>query len=398
MHIDQNPYKLQPCRPDLPNYSHKHLKELVVIMANEKLDYMGYLAIDQIISAQHLISEKHGKPAHIEMMYIVVHQAYELWFKEIIHELDSVITMFDKDFVNEENMGVAVARLRRIVAIQKVLLEHLNVLETMTPLEFLDFRKFLGTASGFQSYQYRLIENKLGLLRHNRLKYIGNKDYIDEFDGSRKETLEEAEASPTLLNVVAKWLERTPFLNFRNFSFVESYRAAVEKMLAAEEQVIRSDQTLRSDAQTQQLDIVASTRESYCNLLDPSSHEKALKAGLKSLSYQATIAALFINLYRNEPILQLPFQLLETLVDIDENFTNWRSRHAVLVHRMLGRKMGTGQSSGYDYLKRTVEKYRIFTDFFDLATYLIPRSELPELPPDLKKDLGFYYTVRTKKD
>lgn len=365
-------------------------------MANEKLDYMGYLAIDQIISAQHLISEKHGQPAHIEMMYIVVHQAYELWFKEIIHELDSVITMFDRDFVNEENIGVAVARLRRIVAIQKVLLEHLNVLETMTPLEFLDFRKFLGTASGFQSYQYRLIENKLGLLRSNRLKYMGNVDYIDEFSGNRKEALVEAENAPTLLNVVAKWLERTPFLNFKNFSFVESYQSAVEKMLLAEEAATRSNHSLTPELQTRQLDIIASTRESFATLLDEATHEKAIHSGHKRLSYKATIAALFINLYRNEPMLHLPFQLLETLIDIDENFTNWRSHHAILVHRMLGKKMGTGQSSGFDYLKRTVEKYRIFTDFFDLATYLIPRSELPELPPDLKRDLGFYYTSRTK--
>ncbi|HHM11965.1 MAG TPA: tryptophan 2,3-dioxygenase, partial [Planctomycetaceae bacterium] len=102
-------------------------------MANEQLDYLGYLKIKQLTSCQELESARHGEPAHIEMLYIIVHQAYELWFKEILHELESVIAMFDADNVNEKNMGIAVARLRRITSIQRVLIEQINVLETMTP-------------------------------------------------------------------------------------------------------------------------------------------------------------------------------------------------------------------------------------------------------------------------
>ena len=94
-------------------------------------------------------------------------------------------------------------------------------------------------------------------------------------------------------------------------------------------------------------------------------------------------------------MLQQPYQVIESLINIDENFTVWRSQHAVMVHRMLGRKMGTGKSSGFEYLKETVEKSRVFTDLFNLSTFLIPRSDLPELPNSLRQHLAFHYSVET---
>ena len=95
----------------------------------KKLNYGDYLEIPRVISSQHPISAEHGKPAHIEMLYIVVHQVYELWFKAILHELGSVITMFERDFVNERNIGIAVTRLRRVEEIQKLLNQQIAVLE-----------------------------------------------------------------------------------------------------------------------------------------------------------------------------------------------------------------------------------------------------------------------------
>jgi tryptophan 2,3-dioxygenase len=88
----------------------------------------------------------------------------------------------------------------------------------------------------------------------------------------------------------------------------------------------------------------------------------------------------------------MPFQVLTALQDIDELMTTWRYRHALMAHRMLGRKIGTGGSSGADYLKSATEKHRIFADFFNLATFLIPRSRLPELPGRLRENLGFHYS------
>ena len=90
-------------------------------------------------------------------------------------------------------------------------------------------------------------------------------------------------------------------------------------------------------------------------------------------------------------MLQLPFRLLSGLMDIDETLTNWRYRHALMVQRMIGRKIGTGGSSGHDYLRRTAERHRVFGDLFTLSTFLIPRSRLPGLPEGLRHAMGYRY-------
>ena len=106
------------------------------------------------------------------------------------------------------------------------------------------------------------------------------------------------------------------------------------------------------------------------------------------------LAALMLNLYNEEPLLQLPYRFLLCLIDIDELLTTWRYRHAQMVLRMLGRKTGTGGSSGHSYLRETAVRHHIFTDLHNISTLLIPRSELPALPPRLVKELGFYYTAK----
>ena len=129
----------------------------------------------------------------------------------------------------------------------------------------------------------------------------------------------------------------------------------------------------------------------FQSVLNPESHEQMRQEGKLRLSYKASIAALLINLYRDEPILHGPFNLLVALMDIDENFTTWRYRHSQMVLRMLGRKVGTGGSSGYEYLHATAVKHHIFSDLHNISTLLIPRSELPKLSPELKRELGFYW-------
>jgi tryptophan 2,3-dioxygenase len=137
------------------------------------IHYHNYLDLDKLLSAQNPRSVALGEPAHEEMLFIVVHQVYELWFKQIIHELESVIAMFDDDLVDERSVGEAVARLERVAEIQKLLIEQIRVMETMTPLDFLDFRNYLFPASGFQSFQFRLVETLFGLEEKQRLTYNG---------------------------------------------------------------------------------------------------------------------------------------------------------------------------------------------------------------------------------
>src|SRR3972149_266263 len=133
--------------------------------------YGKYLKLATLLACQELESAKAGAPAHDELLFIVTHQTYELWFKQALHELDRVLAIMGVAFVNEQDVGRALHCLERIAAIQKVMLDQIDVLETMTPLDFLDFRNLLTPSSGFQSAQFRTLENKLGLRRTQRLAY-----------------------------------------------------------------------------------------------------------------------------------------------------------------------------------------------------------------------------------
>ena len=130
----------------------------------------------------------------------------------------------------------------------------------------------------------------------------------------------------------------------------------------------------------------------YDALFDEKKYSQLQKDGHRRLSQKATLGALFIQLYRDEPITQLPHRLLTQLVNMDQLFTSWRNRHRLLAFRMIGVKIGTGGSAGHAYLKKTAEKHSVFRDIANLSTYIIPRSSLPELPAKLKKELGFYFT------
>lgn len=356
--------------------------------------YSDYLHLEKLLTSQSPKSDEYGEHAHDELLFIIVHQAYELWFKLIIHELDSVLTMFREDIVDEKNIGIAVARLRRVTSIQKLLIEQLNVLETMTPLDFLEFRDFLIPASGFQSVQFRIIENKLGLNIDNRVK-LGNKNYYTMVSDEHQKILIESEKNVSLFDAVDKWLSRIPFLKIDDFDFWEHYKSAVVQIIENEKQIILNNPSFTDEKREKQLKEFENTKEKFEALLDEDKHNDLMKQGLRRLSYTSTLAALFINLYRDEPILHLPFRFLSYLVNVDELFTTWRYKHALMVHRMIGAKVGTGGSSGHHYLMKTAEEHKVFKDLFDLSTYLIPRSSLPELSDEIKIKLGFNYTYKT---
>ena len=291
------------------------------------------------------------------------------------------MALFRADSVDERSIGIAQSRLDRVTEIQKLLVDQLRVLETMTPLDFLDFRDFLVPASGFQSLQFRLIETKLGLRAEHRA--LSSSD--------RQAVLRAAEAEPSLLALVERWLERTPFLETPGFPFWKSYGRAVDAMLDDDRQTIESNPTLSDEDKHRELAELDRTAASFAAVLDEATHQKLVAEGQRRLSWRATKAALFIHLYRDQPILHLPFQFLTTLVDVDELLAAWRYRHAFMVHRMIGTKIGTGGSSGHHYLLGTVERNKIFSDLYNLSTFLISRSSRPALPPEMERRLGFHY-------
>jgi len=166
-----------------------------VIMAENTAaaTYGSYLKIEELLSLQQPRSEG---PEHDEMLFIIIHQVYELWFKELLHELDHVMQLFEADESHRSQHT-----LKRILTILKVMVAQLDILATMTPLEFLSFRARLDAASGFQSDQFRQIEFLLGLKSEAAIQRFPG--------GSRgRAALERRYRDPTLWDAFLRYLSR----------------------------------------------------------------------------------------------------------------------------------------------------------------------------------------------
>jgi tryptophan 2,3-dioxygenase len=346
--------------------------------------YPEYLRLDLLLAAQQPESVRLGTPAHDEMLFIVVHQAYELWFKQVLHELDRVQADFGVEPLDDRHLLRIASGLGRIQEIWRLLIQQVDVLETMTPLDFLDFRDLLVPASGFQSLQFREIEARFGMPASERPTVNG------KAVGLRLTPADEAQldaaAKPSLAAQLDAWLSRTPFLDADGFTFRAAYRAAVDRSLAEDRAAVETNADLTPEQRARELGGLSRAVERFNAIFAPET-----AAGQWRMSPKAVEGALFIMVHRDEPALQLPFRLLESLIAIDEAVTLWRYRHALMVKRMLGVKTGTGGSSGHDYLREGAERMKLFPDLIQLSSYLIPRSRLPQLPAALIRKLGFAY-------
>jgi tryptophan 2,3-dioxygenase len=340
-----------------------------------ELHYHDYLQLDKVLNAQYPESAKHAISAHDEMLFIIIHQTYELWFKQLHHETDSVLQIMRKPALNDNSpeLQVVVHRMERIAVILRVLIHQIDILETMTPMDFLDFRDMLRPASGFQSWQFKLLEAKLGL----KFEYRHGKEYYtSQLRQEHIDIIKKAESEQSLLQLVNDWLERMPFFDetehWKNFSLSSLHQ---NKHPFWEEYKDRYTNSL-AEAEKNNLEafdeVFFQHRESHY-----------------TLSAKANRAALFIMLYRGYPLLQLPFQLLNNLLEIDEQLSTWRHRHMNMVHRMIGTRIGTGGSSGKDYLKTAADKHYIFKEIAQLTSFLIERRRLPQLPKEIERALGF---------
>lgn len=354
------------------------------------VQYHDYLGLTSLLSSQKRRSEEFGAPAHDEMLFILVHQVYELWFKQILFDLDSVLEVFNQPQIEEKNMGRAVLRLERIKQIITHSIGQIDIMETMTPLDFLDFRDYLYPASGFQSFQWRLIETKLGLLNDQRLSYQDSpfwKSLIPEQQTQMVQVL----AEKNLFSGVEAWLERTPFISRKDFDFWKSYENAVLGMLSADQEVVKKNPRMSKTEREKTLQNLELMKKNFTGLFTPEQYNEMQTKGEVRFSAKALQAALFVQIYRDEPALQLPHRLLSCLIDLDEKMTEWRYRHALMAQRMLGKKIGTGGSSGHEYLKSATEKHKIFSDLVNLASFLIPRSKIPKLPNQIESEMNFYF-------
>ena len=252
--------------------------------SNAPLSYNKYLKVADLIGLQDCLSD----PAHHdELLFITIHQTYELWFKQILHELDAAVSQ-----MREDRAAAAAQSLRRVVEIEKILVQQIHVLETMTPISFLAFRDELNPASGFQSMQFREIEFVSGLKDSTILDSFST----DEFAAER---LAARHAAPTLADALYELLRR--------------------RGLDAPADDVRLPEEERSRLYGQRT-----------------------RAILEILTHFET---------RFEE-----FQLIESLIEHDEYFSLWRFHHVKMVERMVGAKRGTGGSEGIGYLRTTLDK------------------------------------------
>jgi tryptophan 2,3-dioxygenase len=329
----------------------------------KELHYADYLKLEELLDAQQLQSDLRQAHAHDEMLFIIIHQTYELWFKQLIYEVESVNGILEKPALNDDSpeLQTIVHRLNRCNTILKLLVQQIEVMETMSPMDFLDFRDMLRPASGFQSTQFKMLEARLGLKFEQRHE---QNHYISQLREAEVTMIRHSESQKTLLELLNAWLERMPFL--KENDFWKGYRNLyMESLSEGEKDHAALFDTVFSDEYT--------SKEPHT----------------RSLSPAACRAALFIMIYPGYPIIQLPYRLLVSLLEMDEQLSTWRYRHMHMVHRTIGTRVGTGGSSGRSYLQGTVDKHSIFREIAQLTSFLIERKKLPQLNREMERRLGF---------
>jgi tryptophan 2,3-dioxygenase len=238
---------------------------------NESTYYGDYLELPKILSAQNPLSKKVGQEAHDETLFIVVHQVYELWFKQILHEIKSIVAIFKQNPLPEKDLQLVNSRLERILRIQSVLLDQISILETMTPMDFLEFRNLLYPASGFQSVQFRELEIILGLSTNNRYA-IDREFFLGRLNEIDRANLEKIEKETPLIILLESWLERLPFTSGPGFNFWKEYQSAVETMLKSDRSLIEQNSTLTAKDKLFQLENHKSTEDTFKTLLSENLH------------------------------------------------------------------------------------------------------------------------------
>jgi tryptophan 2,3-dioxygenase len=252
------------------------------LLESGSLNYGSYLHLDELLGAQHPASDP---PHHDELLFIIQHQTTELWLKLMIHELRSASQHFAAD-----DPATALKRLARVKHIQETMTQQWSVLATLTPSEYSEFRGALGTSSGFQSYQYRVLEFLLG----NK-----NAALLQVFDKqpAARAAVEEALTAPSLYDEFLRW--------------------AARRGLPVPAAVLERDVTQAYTLSDELIDV-------------------------------------FARVYENNEEFWDVYEACEELVDLEDNFQLWRFRHLRTVQRTIGMGTGTGGSSGAKFLERAL--------------------------------------------
>jgi tryptophan 2,3-dioxygenase len=268
----------------VPDSNHtRPLEESLVKDFRVNLSYGQYLHLGELLGAQRPVSVP---VHHDELLFIIQHQTSELWLKLVLHELRAA-----RQFLAEDRVAPALKSLARVKHVQRSLTEQWSVLATLTPSEYAEFRSFLGTSSGFQSYQYRAVEFILGNKNAKMLTFF---QHDEDAHALLAGLLEE----PTVYDEFFRYLAR------RGYDVPSD--------------VLDRDVTLAHSYDKRLLPVLRTIYE------DPHGHWDA-------------------------------YETCEELVDLEENFQFWRFRHLKTVERIIGNKVGTGGSSGTAFLKAALD-------------------------------------------
>ncbi len=348
--------------------------------------YWDYLRLDRLLDLQGGLEGDESQLMPDELHFILVHQVFELWFKLVLRQIREARDHLAAPHVPEEHVPYVVHHLRRVNTIFELAIDQFKVMETLTPQDFLDFRDKLLPASGFQSFQLREMELLLGLDRGQRAK-SGFGDPIAAIEQATGEGAKLAQArlaaardEGDFRSALHVWLGRTPIQgstpndpdDAENVDrFIDAYLAAVERHGEEQSERFVSRGALTESGAAGRKDKAFAEAKAFLRAEDVAEDERASTRRVRA-------ALLFIESYRELPLLAWPRVLLDTVVEFEELMVLWRSRHARMVERLIGRRTGTGGSAGVDYLDKTA-KYRSFKELWAVRTLLLPRAAVPAL-------------------
>jgi len=367
------------------------------------LTYWDYIKVEQLLALQSGVQSGDADLSNDEVRFIVIHQIDELWFKLVLRELAAVRDLFRQDYVPETALADARAGLGRVALTFDLAGRHFQLMETMRTQDYLKFRDKLFPASGFQSAQLREIEILLGLQEEDRLSFgeeTSYKDALRNQDGSPSPAHERVNRrladTPSVKEAVYAWLWRTPIngsspQSTDDDSVVQGF---LEEFLSCHEQYLnevlddRVAKQALADADEQRL------RQRYAAELD-ATRRYLLAADESEQQERARVrrmraAILFIESNRELPLLSWPGEIIDSLVAAEQGMLVFRQRHARMVERVIGRRVGTGGSAGVDYLDQTALSYRVFKEIWAARTLLLDPGRTP---PIQNKD---FYGLRSE--
>ncbi len=351
--------------------------------------YWDYIKVPELLALQTGIDGDESELSHDEVMFITIHQVYELWLKLILRDVIVARNLFAMGHVPDDALAGASRILGRIRIILELAADHFRLMETMTPRDYLEFRDKLFPANGGQSPQFREIEILLGLEDDERLPYVTGRDYRDvlkEPDGSEGWAFNRVKSRladrPTFKAAVEEWLLRTPIDGSVPGddgdtevvdAFIESYLHVHAKSLRElTDTVVLLPASPHEEPEIRgRYEAEIESAAAFLRAEDAPVDERPRRRRIRA-------AVLFIESYRELPLLAWPREILDGIVAVEQAYVQFRQRHARMAERIIGRRVGTGGSTGVDYLDEGALRYRIFRDLWAARTLLLKRDRLAD--------------------